>query len=206
MDFSVNWLSLGPALVVMFSLLGLDILGGFLVAMRNKEVSSSTSYPGLLKKVGIFVYIGVGMCFDLLMVNYQDQIGLADFRPPLTAATIITFFYIYHETLSITEKIDRLGLPMPPFVKSMLSRLKRVGDGGGITFPQVKIGHVSAHDVKVDSDLVDEPIVEKVAARRTERKVDKVLEQTVENSAILKTVKDAVAPTATPNNETTVHE
>lgn len=203
MNMAIDWLSLGPALTVLMVLMLLDVIGGFLVAGIKNEISSSVSYKGMLKKVGIFVYVGVGMCLDLLMVNYQEYVGLHEtFRPPLTVAAFVTLFYCAHESISVLEKLDRSGIPMPSFLRSILKRLKKT---------TTEAGSGSFLTVKIDSDHQPHPsekLAARVEARREARREDQLnrmeqqaaenhvlLEQNhvlqVENSAVLKQQRTA---------------
>lgn len=175
MDFSIDWLRLGPAMTVLLCLILLDFIAGHVAAGISKTLNSSVSYIGGLKKVGIFVYIGVGMCFDLLMVNYQDYIGLGEVRPPVTAAAFVALYYCVHEALSVTEKLARCGVPMPRYMKLMLEKLKEKTDGGHgntITLPTVQIQHaVVQHDSDVPNiqAMVRTEVEQHVQDRRAAR-------------------------------------
>lgn len=91
----------------------LDYVSGVLKAIINKELSSAIGYQGIAKKVYIMVLVGVGYGLDRLLGN-----DMLIFR------TMVCYFYIANEGISILENASVLDLPVPTQLKEKLSQLK----------------------------------------------------------------------------------
>lgn len=86
---------------------GLDILSGFIAAIKEKRVHSSKLRDGLFKKVGfIFCYV-----LAILVDLYGSRIGMnlgVDILPIIIAYVCVT------ETVSIVENICRINSDLLP--------------------------------------------------------------------------------------------
>lgn len=92
----------------------LDYFTGVLVAICKEKLSSEVGFKGILKKVTIFVMVGVANIIDGYVLGGQN----------ITRATVI-LFYIANEGISICENAGNLGLPLPGGLKKMLVQLKK---------------------------------------------------------------------------------
>jgi toxin secretion/phage lysis holin len=90
-----------------------DYVSGILKAIINKELSSAIGYQGIAKKVYIMVLVGVGYGVDRLIGN-----------DTLIFRTMVCYFYIANEGISILENASVLDLPVPTQLKEKLSQLK----------------------------------------------------------------------------------
>lgn len=91
----------------------LDYLTGVIIAYNNKSLSSSVGMRGLSKKLlVIFILIGA--------VHLDRLLGLTD----PTFRTIVCYFYIANEGISLTENAVKLGLPVPKKIVELLEQLK----------------------------------------------------------------------------------
>lgn len=105
-------------LTALVAAVAVDYLTGVLAALREKRLSSEVGFWGLVKKVLIFVLVGLANFIDIRALG-----GAA----PLRAAVI--FFYLSNEGLSVLENYTRLGLPCPERLKSALAQLKKEDEG-----------------------------------------------------------------------------
>ena len=105
-----NW---DTALIVLVSFMALDYLTGVLRAIVNKEVSSDTGLKGIARKTVIFIVLIVAVLLDRLL-----NTGTWVFR------TLICYFYIANEGISLLENCAGLGLPIPDKLKDALVQLK----------------------------------------------------------------------------------
>lgn len=107
-------------LQIMFALVGLivlDILMGLASAFVMKTISSSASWRGMTKKASeILIVAAVG----LLQPALQGIPAVGD----VPLVHIVCTFYCITEALSILENASRLGVPVPPFLVSALSKLR----------------------------------------------------------------------------------
>ena len=91
----------------------LDYLTGLIRAFINKEVSSNVGLIGIARKSLILVVLIVGVLLDRLL-NSDTWV----FR------TLIAYFYIANEGISLLENCVGLGLPVPTQLQDALIQLK----------------------------------------------------------------------------------
>ena len=111
----ITWLfgTWDTALIVLVSFMALDYLTGVLRAIVNQEVSSDTGLKGIARKTVILIVLIVAVLLDRLL-----NTGTWVFR------TLICYFYIANEGISLLENCAGLGLPIPDKLKDALVQLK----------------------------------------------------------------------------------
>lgn len=112
---TITWLfgTWDTAIMVLVTFMALDYLTGIVRAYINKEVSSAVGLKGIAKKAVIFVVLIVAVLLDRLL-----NTGTWVFR------TLICYFYIANEGISLLENCAGLGLPIPDKLKDALAQLK----------------------------------------------------------------------------------
>lgn len=90
-----------------------DYITGVMCAIDKKELSSEVGFKGIARKIIIFSLVAVA---NILDVNILGQTGVL--------RSVVIFFYISNEGISILENASKLGLPIPEKLKSILSQLK----------------------------------------------------------------------------------
>ncbi|WLF70903.1 phage holin family protein [Clostridium septicum] len=101
------------ALISLIAFMILDYVTGVLRAYVNKDVSSSVGLKGIARKAVIFIVLIVSVILDRLL-----NTGTWVFR------TLICYFYIANEGISLLENCAGLGLPIPEKLKDALVQLK----------------------------------------------------------------------------------
>jgi toxin secretion/phage lysis holin len=101
------------SLVVLAGFLLIDFMTGCICAIKDKKLSSSAGFKGIAKKVIIILILILSVLLDRLINE-----GTWIFR------TLVTYFYIANEGLSILENAARLGVPIPEKVRDVLLQLK----------------------------------------------------------------------------------
>lgn len=101
------------ALKVLVCFMVLDYITGVLRAWFDKKVSSDVGLKGIARKAVIFVVLIVAVLLDRLINS-----GTWVFR------TLICYFYICNEGISLLENCSGLGLPIPEKLKEALLQLK----------------------------------------------------------------------------------
>ena len=91
----------------------LDYLTGVIRGYINKELSSDVGLRGIARKAVIFIVLIVAVALDRLLST-----GNWVFR------TLVCYFYIANEGLSLIENCGSLGLPIPDKLKEALAQLK----------------------------------------------------------------------------------
>lgn len=101
------------ALSILVTLMLLDYITGILSAIHNKEVSSMIGFKGIVRKATIIIVLIVAVLLDRLI----SQDGWV-FR------TLIAFYYIANESISILENAGKMGLDIHPKLLDKLKQLK----------------------------------------------------------------------------------
>ena len=111
----ITWLfgTWDTALVVLVCFMVLDYFTGVLRAWTNKEISSDVGLKGIARKTVILIVLIVAVLLDRLL-----NTGTWVFR------TLICYFYIANEGISLLENCAGLGLPIPEKLKDALVQLK----------------------------------------------------------------------------------
>lgn len=106
-------------LQILITFMVLDYIMGLLCGYKSKELSSEIGFQGLKKKFTILIILVLAVSLDRLMG--QGWV----FR------TIVIYFYIAIEGVSILENAARLDVPIPEGLKNALIQL-RDGNKKGI--------------------------------------------------------------------------
>lgn len=105
-------------LIVLVVFMALDYLTGVIAAAYQKTLSSDVGFKGLLRKCTILIVLIVAVLLDKLLSE-----GSWVFR------TLVAYFYIANEGVSLIENATRIGLPVPQKVVDILAQLKDKGNG-----------------------------------------------------------------------------
>ena len=112
---TLTWLfgAWDTALMVLVCFMALDYCTGVIRAFINKEVSSDIGLKGIARKTVILIVLIVAVLLDRLL-----NTGTWVFR------TIVCYFYIANEGISLLENCAGLGLPVPESIQNALVQLK----------------------------------------------------------------------------------
>ena len=112
---ALTWLfgAWATALMVLVCFMVLDYCTGVIRAFINKEVSSDIGLKGIARKAVILIVLIVAVLLDRLL-----NTGTWVFR------TIVCYFYIANEGISLLENCAGLGLPVPESIQNALVQLK----------------------------------------------------------------------------------
>lgn len=101
------------ALGILILFMVLDYCTGILRGYINKELSSDIGLKGIARKAVILIVLIVAVALDRLLAT-----GNWVFR------TLVCYFYIANEGLSLLENCGSLGLPIPDKILDALAQLK----------------------------------------------------------------------------------
>lgn len=99
-------------LLVLIVFMALDYLTGVICAIATKSLSSEVGARGIAKKSMIFIVLIVAVLLDRLIND--DWI----FR------TLVCYFYIANEGLSLIENAVKLGVPVPEKLRDVLCQVR----------------------------------------------------------------------------------
>ena len=106
---------LGPVsglLIALLCFMALDYITGVISAILTKTLSSDVGFKGLARKCFILVLVAMGHLLDTYVL------GFAGVR------TMVIFWFLANEGVSILENSARIGLPVPEKLRDILEQLK----------------------------------------------------------------------------------
>lgn len=103
---NVVWFILLPLILEV-----LDVITGYLNAWINDDIQSKKMREGLGKKVAELVYCSVALLINEL------------FNMP-SASYFISGYICFMEIMSLAENCDKLGVPMPNFLKKKVNNIE----------------------------------------------------------------------------------
>lgn len=120
-----SWLGILAIPVFLLVLLNItDYLTGIAAAKyRGQKISSYSGFRGIVKKVCMWLLVGLGAVIDWLLEFTARQAGIVI---PLgyTVACLVAVWLICNELLSILENIGDIGVTLPPFLMKLVSQMK----------------------------------------------------------------------------------
>lgn len=98
--------------ILPLAMMGIDILSGLINALwKEKNFQSSKMRSGLAKKCGEILIIVIGAFL-------MQAIGLPD-----KVLQSISAYIVFMELTSIAENLDKLGVPLPKFIKNAINNI-----------------------------------------------------------------------------------
>ncbi len=121
-----------PVLVLVICNL-IDYATGLAAAKyRNEPVSSYKGLRGIIKKVCMWLLIGVGAMVDWLIIYAGSTIGIT-LPISFLIACIVAVWLIVNEIISILENMVDIGVSIPPFLMPLVRNIKKqVEDKAGV--------------------------------------------------------------------------
>jgi len=104
-------------LYALLAFVAIDYITGVLCAIMDKELCSEIGWKGILKKVLIFVVVGVAHVLDTQILGSSGGSG--------ALRTAVVFFYLTNEGVSVLENAAHMGLPIPDKLKAVLKQLHK---------------------------------------------------------------------------------
>jgi len=101
--------------LIMFTVV--DYIFGVLRAIAEKKLSSRIGAKGIVKKVGMFLIVGMAHLADVYLLGEGGALR-----------TAIVFFYCSNEGISLVENANVIGLPVPKVLKDALEKIKSKSD------------------------------------------------------------------------------
>jgi toxin secretion/phage lysis holin len=94
-----------------------DYITGVLRAIVEKSLSSRIGAKGIVKKVAIFLVVGIAHLADVYLLGDGEALR-----------TAVIFFYLANEGISLLENATAIGLPVPEQLKDVLAQLHKKSD------------------------------------------------------------------------------
>ncbi|HEL1838369.1 TPA: phage holin family protein [Streptococcus suis] len=95
----------------------IDYMTGLFAAILEKNLSSAVGFRGIFKKVVILFLVALGHLIDTKIIHHGGAVR-----------TMVIFFYLSNEGVSIIENAVRIGLPIPEKLQSILHQIHDKGE------------------------------------------------------------------------------
>ena len=99
-------------LFTLFVFITADYITGIMCAIADKKLSSEVGFRGIMRKVIIFLLVGIAQMVDINVIQNGSVLR-----------TAVIFFYLSNEGVSVLENAAHLGLPVPEKLKDCLEQL-----------------------------------------------------------------------------------
>ena len=118
---------LGDLAVPIYVLVACNVIdyatGLMSASARGEQISSYKGIRGIAKKVGQWLLVLVGWLLDVLIAYAVHHVS-PDLTVPVVVAIIVAVWLGFNEVISILENLGDMGVPMPPFLTSLVKKLK----------------------------------------------------------------------------------
>lgn len=110
-------------LIVLIAVMLLDYVTGMVAAYIRAELSSRKGIIGILKKLGYFALVCVGISVDYILYSALQQLGISN-EITMLFGLIVTVWLIINELISILENLAKIDVPIPNFLTKIIKKLK----------------------------------------------------------------------------------
>lgn len=93
--------------------IAIDYISGLIKAYNTRTLDSKIGFKGILKKVGILCIV----CLAVVVDRITGESG--------AIRTLVIYYFVANEGLSILENLSIAGLPIPQSIKKALQALKK---------------------------------------------------------------------------------
>lgn len=142
------------ALKLLVTLMVIDYVSGFLAALKHKRLNSDVMFWGGIRKGVVFGVIIIAVLADEMLNNSNPVLR-----------TLVIYYYIAREALSVTENSALIGVPMPEKLVDVLAQLQ--GDKPEPTIDRIaqdvapldeQVKPVS-REIPIDSELAEKEVI-----------------------------------------------
>lgn len=95
----------------------IDYITGVMSAIYNKELNSNIGLKGILKKFSYLIIVSLSVILDRIVGDTG------------AIRTLIIYFFVANDGISIVENIGKMGVPLPKKLTEVLEQLRNKGDG-----------------------------------------------------------------------------
>ena len=103
---------MGYSTQILLTVIVLDYVTGVFKAIYNKEINSTVGIKGIIKKVGYLIIVAIAVILDRIAGNTG------------AIRTLVIYFFVANEGISILENWGGMGLPLPNKLIDTLEQLK----------------------------------------------------------------------------------
>ena len=104
------------ALQTLLIVIALDYITGICKAIYKKKINSAIGLKGIIKKIGYLIIVAIAVILD----HITGETG--------AIRTLVIYFFVANEGISIIENWGAMGLPLPKKIIDLLEQLKNDND------------------------------------------------------------------------------
>lgn len=109
-------------IIVLCVVMAFDYITGVIGAWHKGELSSRAGWYGIVKKVCYLFAVAVGMVVDYVCISALAQVHV-DVGAVHLFGMLVIVWLILNELLSILENLDKIGVPLPKWLKIIVDKL-----------------------------------------------------------------------------------
>ena len=94
----------------------IDYITGVMSAIYNKKLNSTIGLKGILKKFSYLIIVSLSVILDKIVGDTG------------AIRTLIIYFFVANDGISIVENIGKMGVPLPKKLTEVLEQLRNKGD------------------------------------------------------------------------------
>lgn len=94
----------------------IDYITGVISAIYNKKLNSTIGLKGILKKFSYLIIVSLSVILDRIVGDTG------------AIRTLIIYFFVANDGISIVENIGKMGVPLPKKLTEVLEQLRNKGD------------------------------------------------------------------------------
>ena len=127
-----SWLGILAVPVLILVLCNvIDYVTGIVASVRRDEaVNSRRGLTGIIKKVCMWILIGIGAMVDWLILYAANTIGIT-LPVSFLIACLVAVWLIANEIISILENMLDIGVSIPPFLIPLVKTLRKQAEDKG---------------------------------------------------------------------------
>ena len=109
--------------VVLAFFMILDYITGVAAAYVEKRLESKKSFNGIIKKIFYMALLAIAFFIDFIIIFFAENVGV---KLPLSGLFGIgtCCWLIGTEGLSILENLNKIGVPLPPFLSKAFTQIR----------------------------------------------------------------------------------
>ena len=119
----------GMPILVLLCFMIADYITGMTAAYMKGELSSKTGFRGVIKKLCYMFAVVAGIGIDYVCDSALSRVGIPS--EVCFFGLLVTVWLILNEIISILENLDRIGVPVPGFLRKVTRKLKQSVEKNG---------------------------------------------------------------------------
>ena len=119
----------GMPILVLLCFMIADYITGMTAAYMKGELSSKTGFRGVIKKLCYMFAVVAGIGIDYICDSALTRVGIPS--DVCFFGLLVTVWLILNEIISILENLDRIGVPVPGFLRKVTRKLKQSVEKNG---------------------------------------------------------------------------